>query len=107
MEHSPALDTRIREYCAKLEGFHPKITTCHVIVDERDRKKTKGNQFEVRVDVHVPGRDIVASLQEHEDPYVALREAFDVVIRQLEQDIRRKRGQVKHHDDERGDNATP
>ena len=61
MEHSAALDTRIRELVTKLENFHPKITSCHVIVDERDRHKNKGNLFEVRVDVHVPGREIVAS----------------------------------------------
>ncbi len=101
------MDQRILEYAAKLEDFHPKITMCHVIVDERDRKKSKGNHFEVRVDVHVPGREIVASQQEHEDAYVALKEAFHVVIRQLEEDIRKKRGQVKQHTDERGDNAAP
>lgn len=107
MQHSPAMDTRIREYTAKLEQFHPKITSCHVIVDERDRKKAKGNHFEVRVDVHVPRHEIVASQQEHEDPYVALHEAFDVVIRQLEEDIERKRGEVKQRHEERGDDAAP
>lgn len=107
MQHSAAMDSRIRELANKLESFHPRITSCHVIVDERDRKKQKGNHFEVRVDVHVPGREIVASLQEHEDAYVALHEAFDVVVRQLEQDIRRKRGEVKQRHEERGDNAAP
>ena len=107
MEHSAAMDARIADYAAKLEDYHPKITRCHVIVDERDRKKTKGNHFEVRIDLHVPGREIVASRQEHEDPYVAMHEAFEVVYRQLEEDIEKKRGDVKRHQDERGDNSAP
>jgi ribosomal subunit interface protein len=107
MDHSAAMDAKIVEYAQKLEEFHPKITMCHVIVDERERKKTKGNHFEVRIDVHVPGREIVASLKEHEDPWVAMHEAFQVLYRQLEEDIRRKRGEVKRHQDERGDNAAP
>lgn len=107
MEPSPAMDSRILEYARKLEEFHPKITMCHVIVDMRDRHKSKGNHFEVRIDAHVPGREVVASLQRHEDPYVAMHEAFQVMYRQLEEDIRRKRGHVKRHEDERGDNTAP
>src|SRR5262245_5781802 len=49
MEHSPALDARIAELAGKLDGFHPKITACHVVVDEVDRHKSKGNLFEVHV----------------------------------------------------------
>jgi len=107
MEHSAAMDARITGYAAKLEEFHPKITRCHVIVDERDRKKSKGNHFEVRIDLHVPGREIVASQKEHEDAYVAVHEAFEAVYRQLEEDIEKKRGEVKRHAPERGDEATP
>ena len=99
MDHSTALDARIRELTNKLEQFHPKITSCHVIVDERDRHKQKGNLFEVRVDIHVPGREIVASKQSHEDPYAAVTEAFHVMERQLEEDIRKVRGEVKRHAD--------
>ena len=107
MEHSPAFDDRIRELAAKLEEFNPKITSCHVIVDERDRHKRKGKHFEVRVDVHVPGREIVASLKENEDPYIALTESFHVLMRQLDEDLDKRRGEVKQHHAERGDNAAP
>ena len=107
MDHSPALDERIRELTAKIETFHPKITHVHVIVDELDRNKRTGNLFNVRVDVHVPGQEIVATKQEHEDPYVAMNDAFDVLTRQLEEHIRKVRGEVKRHTAERGDNAAP
>lgn len=103
MPHSPAMDARIRELADKLDEFHPKITSCHVVVDEIDRHKSKGNLFEVRVDVHVPGREIVATHQQNMDAYAAISQAFDVVIRQLEDDIQRKRGDVKRHAEPRGD----
>ena len=107
MEHSPAMDERIRELTAKLENFHPKITQVHVVVDEVDRNKRNGNLFNVRVDVHVPGQDIVATHQEHEDPYVAVGDAFDVLTRKLEEHIRKVRGEVKRHSADRGDNPIP
>ena len=107
MEHSAVLDTHIRELVAKMEQFHPKITRIHVIVDELDRNKRNGNLFNVRVDVHVPGQEIVATKQEHEDAYVAMNDAFDVLTRQLEENIRKVRGEVKRHNAERGDNAAP
>jgi ribosomal subunit interface protein len=109
MQHSPAMDARIRELSAKLEEFHPKITSCHVVVDEMDRHKNKGNLFGVRVDLHVPGREIVATHQEHEDAYAAITNAFDVVIRQLEDDVRKKRADYKRHrgPDDEGEPAPP
>ena len=107
MEHSAAMDARIRELTAKVEKFHPKITSLHVVVDEIDRNKASGNLFNVRVDAHVPGQEIVATKQEHEDAYVAIGDAFDVLSRQLEENIRKVRGEVKRHNAERGDNAAP
>ena len=103
MQHSPAMDTRIRELAARLEDIQPKITRCHVVVDEVDRHKNKGNLFEVRVDIHVPGREIVATNQRDEDAYVAIGAAFDVVLRQLEEQLQIQRGEVKLHREERGD----
>ena len=106
LEHSPALDTRITELSQKLGEFHPKITRCHVVIDELDRHKTKGNLFEVRIDLHVPGREIATHAQ-HEDPYTATTNAFDHMYRQLEEDIRIQRGEVKRHGESRGNEAQP
>ena len=106
LDHSTALDTRAVELTRKLEEFHPKITRCHVVIGETDRHKRKGNLFEVRIDLHVPGREIATHAQ-HEDAYTALGEAFDQMIRQLEDDIRIQRGEVKRHGESRGNEAPP
>ena len=102
MQHSPAMDARIRELAAKLEDLQPKITRCHVVVDEIDRHKNKGNLFEVRLDIHVPGREIVAN-QRNEDAYLAIHAAFDAALRQLEEQIDIQRGDVKLHREQRGE----
>jgi ribosomal subunit interface protein len=100
MPHSEALDARIRDKAAKLGEFHPNITSCRVAVEELDRHQQQGRQFQVSVDLRVPGREIVANRARHEDVYVALRDAFDAAARQLEEDARVKRGEVKSHSKE-------
>jgi len=104
LEHSPALDERILELSRKCEEFHPKITMCHVVLDELDRHRSKGNLFEARIDLHVPGHEIATHAQ-HEDAYQAVTQAFDQMFRQLEQDIQLKRGEVKRHGERRGNEA--
>lgn len=84
--HSDALEARIRESAAKLEQFHPRITSCRVAVDEVDKHHRQGREFRVRVEVRAPGHEeAVSTLHHHEDVYVALRDAFDAVRRQLQE----------------------
>jgi len=99
MPHSDALDARIRKKVAELERFHPRITSCRVTVAELGKRHQQGRQFEVRVDVRVPGHgDIVANRHQHQDVYVALRDAIDATARQLEDVARERRGEVKAHE---------
>jgi len=85
LERSDALESRIRESAAKLDQFHPRIMSCRVTVAGRDRHKRQGREFEVRVEAHAPGREAAVSTLKHaEDVYVAVRDAFEAVRRQLE-----------------------
>ena len=102
------MDAKILELAKTLEALSPKITSCHVVVDETDRHKTKGNNFEVHVVLHVPGRgEIAATRHASEDAYLAINEAFDSVQRQLEKQTEIQRGDVKRHAEERGENPRP
>lgn len=97
MSRSPALEARIREKAARLEEFHPRITRCHVTVEEFGKHQHQGRRFVARIDVRVPGREIAVTHEHHEDVFVALRDAFDAAKRQLEEVVREKRGDVKVH----------
>jgi ribosomal subunit interface protein len=98
METSEALSEHIRDQAEKLEQFFDGIVGCHVVVEEPHRHKQHGNNFHVRVDLHVPGKEIVVGRdpgeRSTEDAYVAVTEAFDAARRQLQhyaEGIRRPR----------------
>ena len=96
--HSEALEARIRASAAKLETFHPRITSCRVIVEQPEHHQRQGRPFHVRVEVRAPGHEeAISTLKHDEDAYVAVRDAFDAVRRQLEDVVREARGDVKVH----------
>lgn len=103
MEHSDAIERSIRAKAAELEQFYDRITSCRVTVDAAHRRRHKGNLYSVRVDLHLPGKEIAIGRersrhQAHEDVYVAIRDAFGAVVRQLEDYARKQRGKVKRHE---------
>ena len=98
LPRSEAVEARIRAKAAKLEEFDPHIMSCHVVVDELDRHHHQGKQFTVRLDIRVPGHEVVVDRDHHEDIYVALRDAFDAAGRKLEEVVRTRRRDVKAHE---------
>lgn len=105
MARSDAIEAAVRERAAKLDRFHSRIMSCHVIVEELHRRsRTAGTVYHVRVDVTVPGRELVAHKEPapqrfQEDVYIAIRDAFDQMGRELEDYARRQRGDVKSHEE--------
>lgn len=102
IEASTALEEKIRQRVAKLERFNSRITSCRVIVEAPHQHQHQGNRFHVRIDITVPGNEIVVSRdpearQDHQDAYVAVRDAFNAAERQLEDHTRRRRGKIKSH----------
>jgi len=104
IEPSEAIEAKIRERAAKLERFHSRILRCQVVVEQLQRHRAKGDLFNVNVELSVPGAEpIVANRTptdrvSHEDVYVAIRDAFDAAVRQVEGTLRRQRGDVKTHE---------
>ena len=126
---SQAIEDTIREKAAKLEAFFDGITSCRVIVEAPHRHHHKGKAYQVRIDMTVPGSELVINrapkrleaakvsdpeeleknLAEshepgrhgaHEDVYVAIRDAFEAAERKLQDYARKRRGKVKRHEAE-------
>ena len=95
--HSEALEGHIRQKAEKLETFYPHIMGCRVVVEVPHKHKHQGRVFNVRLDITVPGKELVVNREPHEDVYVALRDAFAAAKRQLEDYGRRQRGDIKAH----------
>jgi hypothetical protein len=68
-----------------------------VTIEQSQRRHHQGKLFNVKIDLTVPGSEIVVNRDEHEDPYVVIRDAFDALERKLENYARKQRGQVKAH----------
>jgi ribosome-associated translation inhibitor RaiA len=101
MDPSPALEARIRRKAAELDPFFGRITSCRVVVECRHRHGQQGKLFEVRVDLTMPGSQLVAGRHHafdpaHEDAHAAVRDAFDAARRQVEDHVRATRDEIKH-----------
>lgn len=97
MEASDALEASAREHAHKLESFAPDIMACRVGIDLEQKHKHQGRPYSVRIDLTLPGHELVVNRVQDEDVFVALRDAFDNMKRQLEDVVRKRRGQVKQH----------
>ncbi|CAA7624534.1 ribosome hibernation-promoting factor, HPF/YfiA family [Magnetospirillum sp. UT-4] len=101
IDHSDAVETRVREKVAKLEQFFDRITSCRVAIESHHKNTSslhhKGDAFHIRIDVAVPGSELVVKRDsdEHEDVYAALKGAFQAIERQLKEYVARSRGDVK------------
>lgn len=127
MPPSKAVEDNIREKATKLDSLYDRIMRCEVIVEAPHRHHKKGKAYQVRIDLTVPGGELVINraprrlaaardvpLEEsprelvenhepskhaaHEDVYVAVRDAFNAAGRKLQDHARRRRGKVKLHE---------
>lgn len=101
IDRSEMLETRIRAKAEKLEQFFNHMTSCHVIVDLPHKHHQQGKQFNVRIDISVPGNEIVVTQNHAEDVYIALRDAFDAANRRLADYAHKLRGDIKTHEPKR------
>ena len=103
MNPSDPIEADIREKAEKLDQFYDQIMSCRVVVELSHKHHHQGNLYHVSIDVTVPGKELAVSRepelhQAHEDVYVAIRDAFDAMRRQLEDFARQQRQDVKTHE---------
>ena len=111
LETSEAVEAKVREKVNKLGHFYPTINSCRVVIEQRHRHHTQGNHFHVRIDLKVPGHELIAGREPDQnhaytDVYVALRDAFSAMRRRLEDLARHQQGHVKHHEEKRHGHIT-
>ena len=104
MEPSAAVEANIREKAGRLEQFYDQIMSCRVMVEAPHSHHHQGNLYQVRIDLGVPDGELLVTHEHHhkdhshEDVYVAIRDAFDAMKRQLEDYARKRRGKTKKHE---------
>lgn len=105
MTPSDAVRARIEELAARLERFHERIMSCRVVVSAPNRRQRSGRLYHVSIDLKLPGREIAITRETpqnhaHEDVYVAIRDAFEALVRRIEDVSRQRRGDIKTHEEE-------
>jgi len=106
LEKSVSVETRVRERVAKLEKLYPRLVACRVVVEAPHRQHQKGNIYRVRVEMSVPGDDLVVSKEPNRanerfadpDVYTVLKDAFDTAERMLKDFKAKQSGDTKVHD---------
>jgi hypothetical protein len=110
--NSPILEALVRSHVARIEKRHRNILSCRVVL-EAPHKSAEGQKLPlgISVELTIPKHTLVAhEQQEHRevknDHVAVVARAFDAIERQLEDETRIMRGDVKRHDRAR-DASTP
>jgi cold shock CspA family protein len=121
MDSSAAVEAKVREEAEKLLEFYDSIVGCRVMVEIPHQHHRRGKRFHIRIDLTLPGGEIVVkhepslhgAVQQtetekrrkeqevaapHKDAYVAIRDAFKTTRRQLQDYARKQSRSVKHHE---------
>lgn len=104
MPTSDAVEAACLEEAERLERFDDRIVGCAVVVSRPHQHSQRGNLYEVRIEVSIPGEDVFVNRgpgqhAQDEDVFLALREAFEAARRQVQDRVDKRRHQVKHHDE--------
>ena len=119
LESSPQVEQWIIEETDKLATFCNRILSCHVAVEIPHRHHRKGKQCHVRIDLALPGKELVIrrepapssrsrqtkselagkvkKLEPHHDLRLVLHDAFKAAGRSVQDFARLHRGEVKNH----------
>lgn len=120
MTPSATIEEWVRTEVDKLDSFYNRVERCRVAIEVPHRHHRKGSPFHVRIDLTVPGEEIVVKRQPslshrarqlgeteikkqlevktpHKNLRVAINDAFRAAGRRLQDYARRQRGDVKSH----------
>jgi ribosome-associated translation inhibitor RaiA len=120
LERSAAVTRCIRARTDKLARHFGRIIACRVILEQPNRHQLRSRLFHVRIDLTVPGAEIVVRHEPaahappadadssakaektpetdapHKDAFLAIHDAFDIAHRRLEDRERRQRKKSLH-----------
>jgi cold shock CspA family protein/ribosome-associated translation inhibitor RaiA len=104
MTGTPEIQDTIEKHVAELKHRWGRITACRVVLKGAGRHHRKGGLYEVHIRLALPdGREVNVERtppadDRHSDLTFAINDAFKHARRQLQDQVRRAQGQVKHHE---------
>ncbi|MFT5321752.1 MAG: ribosomal subunit interface protein [Pseudohongiellaceae bacterium] len=100
IDHSQAVEEAVQKRAEKLARFSDQIQSLRVTVESPHNNHHKGKVYHVGVEAFMPNHDIVVNHDQHdkhahEDIYVAIRDTFDAVERQIKDINGKERRQTR------------
>jgi ribosomal subunit interface protein len=99
LELTGEIESFILKKSEKLDKFHRDMMSCRVLLQVPHRNRNSGLVYNARIDLALPGKDIVIRRESHEDLHRAINLAFDAALKRVQAYARRKRGEVKRHEE--------
>ena len=119
LEPSPMVEEWVQAEAEKLETFYDRIMNCQVAIEIPHRHHRKGKQCHVRIDLAMPGKELVikrepaassrsrktkaelagkvSKIEPHHDLRLVIHDAFKAAGRCVQDYARLHRGDVKSH----------
>ena len=98
---TPTIEELVRQSVADLERHFERIVSCRVSIEAPPHNHDHGHRFKVQIDLGVPGQHLIvarsAEVPSAPDASAAVRDAFRAAKRQLDEYVRKQRGDVKVH----------
>jgi ribosome-associated translation inhibitor RaiA len=92
----------IETHIAGLEKRYGRLTSCRIVVKGPGERHRNGGHYEVHLRLALPGGEIDVARapdadERHSDLAFAVNDAFKRARRQLDEKVRRQRGEIKTH----------
>lgn len=97
LEKTPAIENNIREKVKKMELFFDRIESCKVVVEYQQKQQHKGKLYSVFIEALVPGKKLIVNRRANENLYIAIRDSFAAMSKQIKDYARKTNGTVKTH----------
>jgi ribosome-associated translation inhibitor RaiA len=102
LDPSPALNDAIAARAGQLARLADRLESLRVAVAAPNHRHRHGQQFRVRLELTLPGGDLIIDRDDPgdgEDAYVTVRRAFDALRRRLSTLEEKRRGRQRAHAD--------
>jgi len=103
LDHSDAVEERVREEASKLDRIFDRLIAGTVRIEVPHRTQGHAKLYAVHIQISMPGKgEIVVSHEpgkheDHEDLFKTIHHAFNAARRQLKERVEKMRGNVKNH----------
>jgi cold shock CspA family protein len=104
MRGTPQIQAAVERHVAELEQRWGRVTACRVVLKGPGQHHRTSGLYEIRIRLALPdGREVNVERtppadERHSDLIFAINDAFKHARRQLQDQVRRAQGQVKHHE---------